>query len=94
MGFLPRASVQCSADPVVGKPGIPGQAPPPPWPPTPRAPVVSGACRQAPGARDSPACLCCAALEKKMVGRQGREELIKKGLLEMMERGKWGPEAR
>lgn len=29
-----------------------------------------------------------------MAGRQGREELIKKGLLEMMERGKWGPEAR
>lgn len=29
-----------------------------------------------------------AALEKKMAGRQGREELIKKGLLEMMERGK------
>lgn len=28
-----------------------------------------------------------------MAGRQGREELIKKGLLEMMERGKWGPEA-
>ncbi|XP_026902282.1 phosphatase and actin regulator 3 isoform X2 [Acinonyx jubatus] len=27
-----------------------------------------------------------AALEKKMAGRQGREELIKKGLLEMMER--------
>lgn len=25
-----------------------------------------------------------------MTGRQGREELIKKGLLEMMERGKWG----
>lgn len=25
-----------------------------------------------------------------MAGRQGREELIKKGLLEMMERGKWG----
>lgn len=30
----------------------------------------------------------CAALEKKMAGRQGREELIKKGLLEMMEQGK------
>lgn len=29
-----------------------------------------------------------------MAGRQGREELIKKGLLEMMERGKWGPEDR
>lgn len=24
-----------------------------------------------------------------MAGRQGREELIKKGLLEMMEQGKW-----
>lgn len=31
----------------------------------------------------------CAALEKK-AGRQGREELIKKGLLEMVEQGKWG----
>lgn len=31
-----------------------------------------------------------AALEKKMAGRQGREDLIKKGLLEMMEQGKWG----
>ncbi|XP_027479131.1 phosphatase and actin regulator 3 isoform X2 [Zalophus californianus] len=29
-----------------------------------------------------------SALEKKMAGRQGREELIKKGLLEMMERAK------
>ena len=28
-----------------------------------------------------------AALEKKMAGRQGREDLIKKGLLEMMEQG-------
>lgn len=26
-----------------------------------------------------------------MAGRQGREELIKKGLLEMMEQGKWDP---
>lgn len=25
-----------------------------------------------------------------MAGRQGREELIKKGLLEMMEQGEWG----
>lgn len=25
-----------------------------------------------------------------MAGRQGREELIKKGLLELMEQGKWG----
>lgn len=32
----------------------------------------------------------CAALEKKMASRQGREELIKQGLLEMMEQGKWG----
>ena len=31
-----------------------------------------------------------AALEKKMAGRQGREDLIKMGLLEMMEQGKWG----
>ena len=31
-------------------------------------------------------------MEKKMAGRQGREDLIKKGLLEMMEQGKWaGP---
>lgn len=30
------------------------------------------------------------ALEKKMASRQGREELIKQGLLEMMEQGKWG----
>lgn len=35
--------------------------------------------------------VCWAALEKKMAGRQGREELIKKGLLEMMEQGKWDP---
>lgn len=27
-----------------------------------------------------------------MAGRQGREELIKQGLLEMMEQGKWAPE--
>lgn len=33
--------------------------------------------------------MCPAALEKKMAGRQGREELIKQGLLEMMEQGKW-----
>lgn len=26
-----------------------------------------------------------------MAGRQGREELIKQGLLEMMEQGKWAP---
>lgn len=26
-----------------------------------------------------------------MAGRQGREELIKQGLLEMMEQGKWTP---
>lgn len=32
----------------------------------------------------------CAVLEKKAAGRQGREELIKKGLLEMVEQGKWG----
>ncbi|KAG8513325.1 Phosphatase and actin regulator 3 [Galemys pyrenaicus] len=30
-----------------------------------------------------------SALEKKMAGRQGREELIKKGLLEMMEQGEY-----
>lgn len=35
--------------------------------------------------------LCPAALEKKMAGRQGREELIKQGLLEMMEQGKGVP---
>lgn len=35
-----------------------------------------------------------AALEKKMAGRQGREDLIKKGLLEMMEQGKWAREHR
>lgn len=28
-------------------------------------------------------------MEKKIAGRQGREELIKKGLLELMEQGKW-----
>ncbi|XP_012583603.1 PREDICTED: phosphatase and actin regulator 3 [Condylura cristata] len=34
------------------------------------------------------------ALEKKMAGRQGREELIKKGLLEMMEQAKMPPAPR
>lgn len=34
--------------------------------------------------------VCPAALEKKMAGRQGRDDLIKKGLLEMMEQGEWG----
>ncbi|OBS70088.1 hypothetical protein A6R68_01371, partial [Neotoma lepida] len=34
-----------------------------------------------------------SALEKKMAGRQGREELIKQGLLEMMEQGKWDQSA-
>lgn len=29
-----------------------------------------------------------AVLEKKITARQGRDELIKKGLLEMMEQGK------
>jgi hypothetical protein len=29
-----------------------------------------------------------------MAGRQGREELIKQGLLEMMEQGKWGHRGR
>lgn len=32
--------------------------------------------------------LLLAVLEKKMTARQGRDELIKKGLLEMMEQGK------
>lgn len=32
-----------------------------------------------------------AALEKKTTTRHGRDELIKKGLLEIMEQGKWQP---
>lgn len=43
-------------------------------------------CQRAPCLPDAPVCVC-AALEKKMASRQGREELIKKGLLEMMEQG-------
>lgn len=39
-------------------------------------------------------CVVCAALEKKMASRQGREDLIKKGLLEMMEQGKWATPGR
>ncbi|KAJ8779092.1 hypothetical protein J1605_012943 [Eschrichtius robustus] len=35
-----------------------------------------------------------SALEKKMASRQGREDLIKKGLLEMMEQGKWAAPGR
>ncbi|TKC38316.1 hypothetical protein EI555_018073, partial [Monodon monoceros] len=35
-----------------------------------------------------------SALEKKMASRQGREDLIKKGLLEMMEQGKWATPGR